>query len=318
MLIARNWASCSRGCWPRGQNRRQAGLDVAQRPGAAFAKLAKQFIGGAADRSARKFSSNHLSHGRGLAFHGQPEAADFDAENQPLQRCGREVNQKIGHGDVLPGVEDIVPLAVISHPAPVAVGGFKMMNRIRAAEANDVAGIVESRAEIILLALMNQRSLIAAKLQKQIAAKGMGGADVASGDADLRRIAGGLADGVVLVDVDEGNGYRANAGIVKVGQSLLDHPGAGENSVVVDGKNEGGCGELCALIAAGDVALGGFEAVVIDLGKLAADESGRGIGGTVVKNEDFRGGGLLERRFDSFAKIVSAIFGGDDDGGAGS
>src|SRR5262245_17563068 len=148
MHIALAWRSFSADCSLL--QRRQTRLDRVKGPGPGSPQLAQQPIDFTSYRPSVNAPGENCSHAGGLAFDRQPESFDLEAKHHSFGGCAGQVKKEVGQGHVLPGVEDVVALAVVGHSSPVAVGGFKMMDGIGSSDADDVAGIVEACAKILL------------------------------------------------------------------------------------------------------------------------------------------------------------------------
>ena len=192
-----------------------------------------------------------------------------------------------------------------------------MMDGIGAAETDDVARVEHADTVILFFTLMKEEFTVSAEAEKEIAAKAVGGADVVGVEVDAMLVRGELADGLVLVNVDKGNGDGADARVLDFGKSLGDDIGGAEGGVVVDRKKEWRIAQSRAAIALDDQTEGGFGAIETNLGKFGADHLAGAIGGSVVDDQDARGCVLGQGGYDRGAQLRFAILGSNEDGGGG-
>src|SRR5579872_402099 len=110
------------------------------------------------------------------AVNGIEGAARSESEQEAIRRCGGRVRQQVALRHIGPGEHDLVAGTEEVHPAPVALRRLVVMDRIRIAESREIPGIQQPDAQILLLALVEERLAIAADGQEGSAKQRMGGA----------------------------------------------------------------------------------------------------------------------------------------------
>ena len=118
--------------------------------------------------------------------------------------------------------QDLVASLLAEDAAGVAIGAFKVMYRISAAEPGDITRAQQAEAEFGLFHHVVEGRLVSAYFEEDIASPGGGAAAEVVVDPDTGRVGGALLDLRGLENVDIGNRDGTDAWIVEVGDGLLD------------------------------------------------------------------------------------------------
>ena len=195
-----------------------------------------------------------------------------------------------------------------------------MVDRIRAAKADDIASVQEPKAKISLLALMNESGTVAAKVKKQIAAQRMRSADVTICDHQTIVIRRALMHLIALKYIDEWDCDRANSRMIELAQRLLDCSRGTEDRVVIDRNYELTTSEARTSIALDNKSGRFLETKKADLRELPRNEGRGSVSRAIIDDQHLRLSSLLQRRLNRRTNLFLAVFRGDHnsrrDGGA--